>query len=168
MGKDFLKEAKRLGVRKRGKIAKSFKHEAGDILVQSCVGFRDGQPKVDLVWGDQEGQLTPAEAFEHSLGIIAAAIAAQTDAMLFEWCVVQLGLKDREAAVVLGEFRQHRLDNPNNLKAWRGQALKMLQAAEETETDNFLGGFWEKIGAQDPESVLEDFKEFRENKKANQ
>lgn len=87
------------------------------IDVQSIVSAANGQPLVQIKWGSQAGQLTPAEARQHALGLLDAANAAETDAALLR-LTRQAGGDDEEAAVLLALVRAQRGDDPDR-QDWR-------------------------------------------------
>lgn len=78
------------------------------ISIESLVSGRDGQPYVQLSWGRERGQLTPAEAMAHATEVIGAAQAAITDAFLFTFLKERVGTDDGHAAAVLRDFRGYR------------------------------------------------------------
>jgi hypothetical protein len=74
----------------------------------SGVSAETGQGFVKLTWGEQHGQLTPAEARRHAFGILEAADAADSDSFLWRFLQQTVGLDDQRAARVLVEFRAYR------------------------------------------------------------
>lgn len=53
----------------------------GEMLwMESGVSSRTGEPFIHMRWGDEAGQLTPAEAREHATRMIEVAAAAEFDA----------------------------------------------------------------------------------------
>lgn len=79
-----------------------------EIRWDSIVSARDGTPAVRVQWDDKAGQLTPEEARRCAECVMAAALAAEADAFLFEWFTQTLGLDLEKAGVVLREFREWR------------------------------------------------------------
>jgi hypothetical protein len=55
--------------------------QTGDTLwMESGVSSRTGEPFVHIRWGDESGQLGPAEACEHAMHMLECAHAAEFDA----------------------------------------------------------------------------------------
>ena len=67
---------------KTPKFGPSQPPDASDIEITSGVSNQSGGGFVHLSWGDRSGQLTPAEAREHGLSVIAAADAAEHDSIV--------------------------------------------------------------------------------------
>ena len=145
------------------------------ICVYSKVGAASGLPEVVLEWNIDNNicPLSASGAIEHALGIIQAAIAAETDAVLVEFGHRIIGLEKDMTRLILHEFREFRNQNPKRFHAWRGEAMKILTSAEQAETDEFLRNFFERIkdmpsedqqpdDSFDIELMIEDFQELRE------
>jgi hypothetical protein len=79
------------------------------IEIQSIVSARDGQPYVQL--RGSLGQLTLAEARSLALTILAAAEAAEVDALIKRFVEEKIGGSAHEVAVILSELRSLR-DTP--------------------------------------------------------
>ncbi len=79
-----------------------------DILVESMVGARSGEPLVKLEWGNQSGLLSPSEARAHAYGILEAAASAEIDAVIIQWAQQTLGMSLEQAALLRRTFRQSR------------------------------------------------------------
>ncbi len=164
-----LEEARRLSPTERKEIGRFTQHKTHELVVQSRVSSRDKRPMVDFQWGREKMDLTPPEALTHALGIIEAAIAAETDALLVEFVTRILGAEIDIAGLLLLEFRKFREENPKRLLAWRGQAMTILRAAETSETDNFLRDFLGRIAQSesseplDIEEIISEFQELRES-----
>lgn len=169
-----LEEARRLSPDERKKTAHVSQHESHGMYVQSQMNSRDQKPMVSFQWGKERTQLTPSEALDHALGVIQAAIAAETDSLLFEFITRVIGGEANTGVFIVLAFRKFREDNPTRFKAWRGQAMDILKAAETTEVDEFLREFLTKISAKegsgedgdereiDVEGTLVEFQELRE------
>jgi hypothetical protein len=124
-----------------------------DIRVESMVSGRNGDPKVLLKWGKNEGWLTPAEAREHAVGILTTAAAAEIDAVVVKWAQQHLGISLNEAAQLRRIFRESRATNelPSCTMNFDGDrvtpdearqfALDMLFMAFNTEMEAFLSHF---------------------------
>jgi hypothetical protein len=79
------------------------------IRFESGVSVFDGTPFVVLRWGQETGQLTPAEAREHALAVLEAAAAAEHDALVFaELRDGRAGLSMEAAATFLVALRRRR------------------------------------------------------------
>jgi hypothetical protein len=85
-----LEEARRLSPTERKEIGHLTQHKPASF--RSVAGSsKDKRPMVDFHWGRERMELTPPEALTHALGIIEAAIAAETDALLVEFATRILG-----------------------------------------------------------------------------
>jgi hypothetical protein len=94
---------------------------ADDIIsVSSVVSQRDYRPFVQFRWGEQGCQLTPSEARQHAYGILDAANAAESDAMMVLFLQEKVGLEGVSIAAILQDFRGFR-EKLNRLKASDGQ-----------------------------------------------
>ena len=168
-----LEEARRLSPTERKEIGHLTQHKTRELFVQSRVSSKDKRPMVDFHWGRERMELTPPEALTHALGIIEAAIAAETDALLVEFATRILGAEIDIAGLLLLEFRKFREENSKQLLSWRGQAMTILRAAETSETDNFLRNFlgriternFSEVGSEslDIEEIISEFQELRES-----
>lgn len=84
------------------------------INVGSYVSNQDQRGYVRLVWGREEGKLTPEEARAHALRILEAAEAAESDEFIVAWLqgknlAGKALVSDLRAAVmVLRDFRKQR------------------------------------------------------------
>jgi len=79
------------------------------INISSVVSSRDYRPFVQLKWGQEGCQMTPAEAREHAYGILAAANAADMDAILVLFLKEKVGLKEgADIGAILNDFRLFR------------------------------------------------------------
>lgn len=168
-----IQEVRRLSLDEQKKISHATQAKTQDFIVQSRLNSRDQKPMVDVSWGSKRMEMTPSEAFDHALGVVSAAIAAETDSVLFEFVTRSLGLEIEIAGLVILEFRKFREDNPKRFKAWRGQALDLLTAAESAETDEFLRHFLEtietsedKTGTLEIEEIVSEFQELRETRRS--
>lgn len=169
-----LAELRKLSLDDQRKTAHQTYTEANGMFFQSRVSSRDGRPMVDFEWKNRSNRtvLTLPEAFEHALGIIEAAIAAESDALILEFVTKILGGEKNLAGVLILEFRKFRESNPKRFKAWRGQAMTILQAAETSEADEFLRDFLNRMQGEsesedelDIDSILEDFQQLRETQR---
>jgi len=68
------------------------------------------EPFVHVTWGNEKGQLTPAEAMQHGIRAIQAAIEAERDAGFIDWAMSSDGphLELPHAAAMLAGLRDHR------------------------------------------------------------
>lgn len=86
----------------------------GMIDVQSYVSNQDQHGYVRLVWGREQGKLTPAEARAHALRILEAADAAESDEFIVGWLLggnhagKKLVEDIQQAVMVLRDFRAFR------------------------------------------------------------
>jgi hypothetical protein len=79
------------------------------ISVNSCVSSRDGRPFVQMRWGAEGCQMTPDEARAHAYGILDAANAAETDAIMLAFLKDKVGFDIGEnMALILRDFRDFR------------------------------------------------------------
>lgn len=78
------------------------------IWIETMVASRTGEPCVVLRWYDHSGQLTPAEAREHAMKVLAAADAAESDAFLVQFMAQKIGVDKPQQAMMLQEFRKFR------------------------------------------------------------
>lgn len=76
------------------------------IQIETMLASRSLKGKVILRWGTEEGELSPYEAREHAMKVMAAADAAETDEFLFGF-IRKVG-DDKLAAAALKEFREFR------------------------------------------------------------
>lgn len=77
------------------------------IWVESMVASQTGEPMVVLRWYDHSAQLTPHEAREHALSILAAADAAESDATLVVFAR-KAGMDKQKQAAFVQAYRTHR------------------------------------------------------------
>lgn len=106
--------------------------EAGDpptrrIQVESIVKSRDLEPAVVLNWGEEIGELTPAEARAHALVVIETAEGAEGDAFLMHFLHTRVGLPVEHAAQVLKDFRE-----------WREQRAAKTEAELQSLADRLM------------------------------
>ena len=76
------------------------------IYVETMVASRTLAPAVVLRWNDADCQMTPDEARQHGLKILAAADAAESDAFLVQYFAT-FAVGD-DLAQILKEFRAFR------------------------------------------------------------
>ncbi len=78
------------------------------INMESGVSAFTGKGFVTLRWGKESGQLTPEEAEQHGLAIIATAMAARHDAAVFSELTdkANLNLPKDVAARFIGSLRK--------------------------------------------------------------
>lgn len=93
-----------------GKTPEPEQFDGGVIWVESILSHRDGQPKINLRWGNQMAQMTPDEAREHAHGIVRCADAAESDAFLFKFFSDKIGANAAMAGQILVEFRAFRTE----------------------------------------------------------
>lgn len=91
----------------------------GDILLQSTVRNGDWAPSVQLKWGEQGGQLTPAEARMHALAILECAEAAIHDSALVRFLIEDVGIDEEQALKTVFGLREFRGDSTR--EDWRGE-----------------------------------------------
>jgi hypothetical protein len=80
--------------------------DGGTIGMNSGVSVFNGKPFVQLYWGAQAGQLTPEEAEQHGLAVIATAMAARIDAAVFAELTESVGLDKQAAAGFIRALRK--------------------------------------------------------------
>lgn len=80
--------------------------EQQSIEVQSGVSVFTHEPYVQLRWGAESGQLTPAEAREHALGVLRAADAAEFDATVWAEMTETIGLEPESVVRFLAGIRE--------------------------------------------------------------
>lgn len=78
------------------------------IHTESGVSAFTGKPFVVVRWGKERGQLTPAEARELGLSILAAAEAAESDVAVHRVLLTELGVSAQTAAGVIALMRTAR------------------------------------------------------------
>jgi hypothetical protein len=81
---------------------------AEQILITSLVGYKTGQPIVQLEWGDKKAQLTAEEARAHAFRVLECADAAESDLFLWEFATTTIGVTTDGAAKLMQEFREFR------------------------------------------------------------
>jgi hypothetical protein len=81
---------------------------ADEIRVTSVVGYKTGQPIVEIAWGENRGQLTAEEARAHAMRVLECADAAESDLFIFTWVTDSLGMPAPQAATLLADFRAFR------------------------------------------------------------
>lgn len=89
--------------------------KSGDTLWMESGVNEHGKPFVQTRWGDQAGQLSPAEARQHGLRILECAEAAESDSAVIGFLTAEDGMNlsmDR-AAPFLGIMREHRGGDKN-------------------------------------------------------
>lgn len=79
-----------------------------DILVESMVSGRSGEPLVKVEWGKQSGLLSPSEARVHAYSLLTAAASAEIDAVIIQWAQQTLAMSLEQAALLRRTFRQSR------------------------------------------------------------
>lgn len=82
------------------------------ISINSIISAKDFLPWVQLSWGSEKCQMTPAEAKAHAYSILEAAEAATSDSIMVGFLADKVGLKDVDIASVLRDFRKHRDAGP--------------------------------------------------------
>jgi hypothetical protein len=81
--------------------------DGGVLESVSGVSLFTGEPFVTLRWGQNSGQLTPAEARELAMSILAAAEAAESDAAVVK-VLRTCGCADEAIAPFLRDLRDLR------------------------------------------------------------
>jgi hypothetical protein len=92
--------------------------DKGFLEVQGVVAARNGEPIVQFIYRDMHGveiarwQQSPDDARDHAQLVHEAAANAVYEASLISWAVMEggPGLDKEQAAVMLGELRDHRKD----------------------------------------------------------
>lgn len=79
--------------------------DGGSIDMHSGVSLFTGKPFVTLRWGKSSGQLTPQEAEQHGLAVIATAMAARIDAAVFAELTETLGVDKQTAGRFIAGLR---------------------------------------------------------------
>ena len=82
----------------------------GTLRITSMVSHRTGEPRVSIYWPkDREAfQLSPLEARQLALSILAAAECAIGDAFMFAYMKDMVHLDVSRAATMLNDFRRWR------------------------------------------------------------
>ncbi len=80
------------------------------IVASSSVHASDRAPWVHLLWGEKRAQLTPEDARQFALSVLAAAEAAEQDALLVKF-FTERGADFGMAVGILDDFRQMRERN---------------------------------------------------------
>ena len=80
------------------------------INVTSVIAASDHRPFVQMMWGNEKAQFTPEEARLHAYGILEAADAAESDAIMVGFLEDKLGknLDNQSLSVLLNDFRELR------------------------------------------------------------
>lgn len=78
------------------------------IEVKSKIASRTLEPFVELHWGEMGGELTPTEARQHALLILAAADAAESDSFVAQYFGTMPGATMQDIAEVIRDFRHFR------------------------------------------------------------
>lgn len=81
----------------------------GDTIgIFSGVSAFSGQGYVQITWGAESGQLTPAEARMHALAVLEAAEAAEHDALVVAELTEGMGVEQQSALAFLVNLRGRR------------------------------------------------------------
>jgi hypothetical protein len=78
------------------------------IISVESLTTRDLRPVVTLRWGGESGQMTPHEARTHAHVILAAADAAESDAVICRFMREKLDATEEAMAAILVFFREFR------------------------------------------------------------
>jgi len=82
--------------------------EEDKIFVTSLVGYKTGEPLIEIELKGQKAQMGVKQAREHALAVLECAEAAETDLFVFRWLTETIGAPPSQAAQVLADFRQRR------------------------------------------------------------
>jgi len=95
--------------------------EGNDFYAVSGFGRETQQPFVQLSYnGRVLSQMSPEDAFRFAHNVAAVAEASLSDAFLFTFMLGKIGLDEREAAGMMMEFREWRIERAEKL-AEQGQ-----------------------------------------------
>jgi hypothetical protein len=81
-----------------------------EIRVESRVGYKTGEPLVQIVLRGERCQLGVKEAREHAVAILTCAEAAESDLFIWRLMTERVGLATEQAAQVIGDFRKFRAE----------------------------------------------------------
>lgn len=77
--------------------------------VTSMYGYKNRAPLVTLTVPDGGmHQMAPDEARHLALNLIECAEAAEQDGFIIEWAMTKFSLKEEQATMILGDFREWR------------------------------------------------------------
>ena len=79
-----------------------------NLWIETMVASRTGEPYVVLRWYDHSTELTPKEARDHALAVLAAADAAESDAFFVDFLKKTGGMELQEIGVMLQALRRYR------------------------------------------------------------
>ena len=91
-----------------GKVPADKTADASTIWVESIISNQTKEGLVNIRWGNLSAQLSVKEAHDHAYGILQAAEAAQTDAVLFDYFTNTLGSTPEMFAKFIQDFRAMR------------------------------------------------------------
>jgi hypothetical protein len=92
-----------------GKLPEAEHLDPNSIGVESMVSAQTGEPMVVLRWFTHLAQLNEAAAREIAFNLFEAIEAAKSDAFLFDFARVRVGMKEPAAvAQLIAEFREFR------------------------------------------------------------
>jgi hypothetical protein len=77
------------------------------IMVSTLVSARDGSGRVQMEGPRVAAQLSIEEARDLGQNLLQAATHAEVDAFLLGWAIGKVSLGQREAAILLSEFRAY-------------------------------------------------------------
>lgn len=90
-------------------------NDSHDFFVETIYGAATKQPLVKISYDNKAlCMINPKEAVLLAINLIQAANASITDAFLFEY-MQTLGVRQQEAAAMMGEFRQWRMNKDYDL-----------------------------------------------------
>lgn len=83
-----------------------------NIYISSLYGYNTGQPAVSLkIDGVEVSQMSPAKAREVAMMLLISAEAAVGDAFIFSFLTERIQADTRQAAGLLREFRDWRIEH---------------------------------------------------------
>lgn len=91
-----------------GKVPEGKPADASTIWVESIISNRTKEGLVNIRWGNMSAQLSVKEARDHAIGILEAAEAATTDALLYDYFLNKLHSSPEMFAGFLADFRAAR------------------------------------------------------------
>ena len=91
-----------------GKVPADKIADASTIWVESIISNRTKAGLVNIRWGNMSAQLSVKAARAHAMGILEAAEAADTDALLYRYFTTKLGSTPEMFAGFIQDFRAAR------------------------------------------------------------
>lgn len=148
--------------------------QSSQITFTAMVAASDLRPLVQVAWGTEQGQLTPAQARDHAFAVLSAIAAAELDACLVQWAVQKLGVPFADAGKLLQLFREKRekgfhpqttlnIDGERvTPDAAKQYASWLMDAAFQAEIESLIAVFLIDDLNQTPQAINQIIEEFRE------